>query len=188
MKKLTLLLVAAALGASAANADSGHDPSHHAGVRGDSPLVAKVYNANKRFADINVAMAEGWVQGTPCVSGPEFGAMGVHFLQMDRLNNAVLQAEYPTALIYEPQEDGGYRLVGVEYIILKDVWEANPKNMGVPVLDGNLLNFVGEPNRYGLHAFYELHIWAFEHNPLGSYADWNTRVVCTKQPDKHDDK
>jgi hypothetical protein len=182
MQKLTVLLVAAALGATAANADPGHDPSH-AGVRSDSPLVAKVRSANKRFADINVAIAEGWVQGTPCVSGPEFGAMGVHFLQMDRLNHAVLKAEYPTALIYEPQEDGGFRLVGVEYIILKDVWEAN-KNVGPPVLDGNLLNFVDEPNRYGLHAFYEMHVWAFERNPLGSYADWNTRVVCTKQPDK----
>src|SRR5258707_781004 len=52
-------------------ADSGHDhgPAHSA-FRADSPLVAEVYGATKRFKDINVALGEGWVQGTPCVSGP----------------------------------------------------------------------------------------------------------------------
>ena len=31
-------------------------------------------------------------------------------------------------------------------------------------------------------AFYELHVWAWEHNPKGSYADWNTHVTCDHQP------
>jgi hypothetical protein len=26
-------------------------------------------------------------------------------------------------------------------------------------------------------------VWAFEQNPVGSFADWNTRVSCDKQPD-----
>src|SRR5215471_12034273 len=134
MNKLTILLAAAALGAGVANADSGHDPSH-AGVHGDSALVAKVFNANKQFADINVAMAEGWVQGTPCVSGPEFGAMGVHFILPARVNAAVLEAETPEALIYEPLESGAFRLVGVEYIILADVWKTNNPDAGPPALE-----------------------------------------------------
>jgi hypothetical protein len=87
-------------------------------------------------------------------------------------------------LIYEPLESGAFRLVGVEYIILADVWKTNNPDAGPPALEGNLLNFVGYPNRYGLPAFFELHIWAFEHNPMGSFADWNTRVVCDKQPVK----
>jgi hypothetical protein len=60
----------------------------------------------------------------------------------------------------------------------------NNPNAGPPALEGNLLNFVNEPNRYGLPAFYELHVWAFQDNPNGSFADWNSRVVCDKQPIK----
>jgi hypothetical protein len=52
----------------------------------------------------------------------------------------------------------------------------------VPALEGNLLNYVSEPNRFGLPAFYELHVWAWEHNPMGSFADWNTHVTCDHQP------
>jgi len=48
-------------------------------------------------------------------------------------------------------------------------------------LEGHLMNFVDAPNRYGLPAFYELHVWAWEHNPVGSFADWNTQVSCDQQ-------
>ena len=177
--------VTAAL-ATLAHADNGHGHDH-ASVRGESPLVAKVRSATRRFEDINVALSEGWVQGTPCVSGPDFGAMGVHFILPARVNAAVLDAEYPEALIYEPLENGAFRLVGVEFIILADLWKANNKdnkNPGPPALEGTLLNFVPSPNRYGLPDFYEIHVWAFEHNPNGSFADWNARVVCDMQPVK----
>ena len=52
---------------------------------------------------------------------------------------------------------------------------------GTPAIDGHLTNYVGTPNRYGLPAFYELHVWAWEHNPNGNFADWNTTVSCDKQ-------
>lgn len=184
--KLTVLTIAAVFTVALAPltwADNGYDHDHdHDAVRGDSPLVAKVRAATRRFADINVATAEGWVQGTPCVSGPDFGAMGVHFVLPARVQSAVLDAKQPQALIYEPLENGAFRLVGVEFIILADAWQTNNPNAGPPALDGNLLNYVGAPNRYGLPAFYELHVWAFERNPNGSFADWNTHVVCDKQP------
>ena len=45
----------------------------------------------------------------------------------------------------------------------------------------DLTNYVDAPNRYGLPAFYELHVWAWEHNPNGSFADWNTQVSCDSQ-------
>jgi hypothetical protein len=186
MKTSTVLLAAAALGVAAAQADTGHDLAH-GGVHGDSPLVTKVHNANKQFEDVNVAIGQGFKRGTPCVSGPDFGAMGVHYIMQDRVANAVLQAETPQALIYEPQYDGSLRLVGVEFILLASVWQSQHGGASAPppALDGNLLNFVNEPNRYGLPAFYELHVWAFEHNPVGSFADWNTQVFCDKQPDRN---
>jgi len=147
----------------------------------DSPLVDKVRSATARYTDLNVAIAEGFVPATPCVSGPDTGAMGVHFVLPARIAGGVLNAEQPEALIYEPMSNGSMRLVGVEFIVLQSIW-ASKNPTGVPALDGNLLNYVGAPNRYGLPAFYELHVWAWEHNPKGSFADWNTEVTCEHQP------
>jgi hypothetical protein len=147
-----------------------------------SSLVDKVRAATRRFQDINVAVSEGFVRGTPCVSGPDTGAMGVHFVLPSRIAGGVLQADEPEALIYEPLPSGALRLVGVEFIVLASVWQKQHPAGPTPALDGNLLNYVGEPNRYGLPAFYEIHVWAWENNPKGSFADWNTHVTCEKQP------
>ena len=147
-----------------------------------TPLIAKVRAATARFIDINQAFHAGFVTGTPCVSGPDAGAMGVHLVMVSRITSLVLDPTQPQALIYEPNADGTMRLVGVEFIVLENVWAlANPAG-GVPALDGNLMNYVGAPNRYGLPAFYELHVWAWQNNPKGSYADWNTQVTCANQP------
>ena len=146
-----------------------------------APLIDKVRAATERYKELSVALAEGFVQGTPCVSGPDTGAMGVHFVLPARIAGGVLRADQPEALIYEPLPGGAMRLVGVEFIVLASVWQSkNPA--GTPALEGDLLNFVDAPNRYGLPAFYELHVWAWEHNPKGSFADWNTRVSCEQQP------
>jgi len=152
-------------------------------MAGDSatPLIEKVRNATARYTDLNVALADGFVPATPCVSGPDTGAMGVHFVLPSRISGGVLNATQPEALIYEPMANGAMRLVGVEYIVLESVWSAKNPAGSVPALDGNLLNFIAAPNRYGLPAFYEIHVWAWEENPKGSYADWNTHVSCAHQ-------
>ena len=149
----------------------------------NSPLVNKVHKATAQFRDINAALAAGFVQATPCVSGPDFGAMGVHFVLGSRIAAGTLDGAEPEALIYEPLPNGAFRLVGVEFIILASVWQSqNPGSTATPALEGHLMNFVDAPNRFGLPAFYELHVWAWEHNPVGSFADWNTQVSCDHQP------
>ena len=168
-----------------AMAEQPQTPPHSSSVRTDPvPLIDQVRRATERFRDLNVAMAEGWVPATPCVSGPDAGAMGVHFVhpQPDRVGDGVLDAEAPEFLIYEPLPGGAMRLVGVEFVVLAGDWEHKHPTGGTPSLEGNLLNFVGAPNRYGLPSFYELHVWAWENNPKGSFADWNTRVSCDRQP------
>ncbi len=149
-----------------------------------SPLVDKVRRATAKYRDINVMLSEGgWAAATPCVSGPNSGAMGVHFVKDGRVGDGILRADQPEALIYEPGPGGSMRLVGVEFIELKDVWDSVGNGGGKqPVLEGHLLNLVTGPNRYTLPAFYELHVWAWEDNPEGSFADWNTEVSCDKQP------
>jgi len=158
---------------------AGHNHGGHDGA--SSTLVGKVRNATRRYLDINVALGEGWVRATPCVSGPNEGAMGVHFLKPDRLHDGALKADEPEMLIYEPQRGGAYRLVGVEYLVLASDWASRNPAGSAPSVDGHLANFVGEPNRYALPAFYELHVWAWEENPSGSFSDWNPRVSCDKQ-------
>jgi hypothetical protein len=147
-----------------------------------TPLADRVRSATARYRDINVAIAEGFVQGTPCVSGPDTGAMGVHFVLPARIAAGTLNAEEPEALIYEPQAGGSLRLVGVEFIVLASVWATQNPGGGTPALEGDLLNYESAPNRFGLPAFYEIHVWAWEDNPKGTFADWNTNVSCIQQP------
>lgn len=167
------LLITPALAEDATH--EGHAPGVSASEQPFSPLVQKVRKATARFRDVNVALSEGYSPG-PCVSGPNRGAMGVHLIKADLLTKEV-DAETPEALIYEPSPDGRMRLVGVEIITLAADWVNE-----VPVLDGHLLNYVGAPNRYGIPAFYEIHVWAWRDNPDGTFADWNPHVTCRGQP------
>ena len=41
--------------------------------------------------------------------------------------------------------------------------------------------FVSNPNRYGLPAHFELHVWAWRDNPNGAFVDWNNNVTCENQ-------
>jgi len=180
-------MVAAALALSpfvAAQAPADSHGAHHSakGEARSSPLANKVRIATNRFLDINVATKEGWVRGTPCVSGPNSGAMGVHYILPARVGDGMLNATEPEALIYEPLPNGAMRLVGVEFIVLAADWAKLHPEGGTPAVDGHLTHYVGEPNRYGLPAFYELHVWAWEKNPNGVFADWNSRVSCENQP------
>jgi hypothetical protein len=178
MKTLRLSSLIAALPLLVSAAAFGDDALHQHGddakQKLPSPLVEKVRKATSRFRDVNVAIAEGYSAG-PCVSGPNSGAMGVHLINTALLTKEV-DAETPEALIYEPSPDGRMRLVGVEIITFASDWVNE-----VPVLDGHLLHYVGTPNRYGIPAFYEIHVWAWRHNPDGTFADWNRRVSCAGQ-------
>jgi hypothetical protein len=113
-----------------------------------------------------------------CFSGPDGGAMGVHFVNGNRVMNPELDPKMPEAVIYEPTPRG-FRLVGVEFIVDAKTWHAQPgdEHKNPPVLEGQSLQFVDSPNRFKLDPFYELHVWLRE-NPNGAFADWNTHVSC----------
>lgn len=177
--------VAVAAGQNEPAADSSLDHGVHDSHGDNSPLIRKVQYATAKYKNINVALykEKGWAVATPCVSGPDHGAMGIHVVQGARIADGMLDPAAPEALIYEPLPNGYFRLVGVEFIQLADDWQARNPNGGVPSVDGNLMNLVGFPNRYGLPAFYELHVWAWEDNPDGNFSDWNSRVTCEKQPE-----
>lgn len=138
-------------------------------------IVEAVRQATAQFKDVEAAKAAGYGLFHGCASGPQEGAMGIHFANGALAGDGQLDVQHPEALLYEPK-DGKMQLLGVEYLVLAKDWQAN--NTTPPVLMGQLFNYVGEPNRYGLPAFYELHVWAWKNNPAGMFADWNPRVSC----------
>lgn len=172
-----IVLLCLAAFATAAHADysdddrSRHGWSHH-GVTG---LVKEVIEGTRRFRDVTEAEAQGWMSARSCVSGREAGAMGIHYVNNGLVGEGLLDPRRPEALIYEPRH-GKRRLVGVEFIVIADVWHAS--NVEPPVLLGQHFHYTGAPNRYGLPAFYALHVWAWKRNPNGMFVDWNPRVSC----------
>ncbi len=133
---------------------------------GRNPLAEEVRAANDRFKDVAVAVSEGYAP-IPCASGLDGGAMGIHYVNSKLIGDSV-DIKHPQAVMYEPKADGKLELVAVEYITLK-----GPASLG-----GQLFNFTGAPNRYGLDPFYELHVWAWKANLHGSFADMNPAVSC----------
>lgn len=138
-------------------------------------LVQIVQDATRKYLNVNNATAAGYGPFLGCVTGPDFGAMGIHYVN-GALLNGELNAQTPQALIYEP-EGNRLRLVGVEFIVDATTW-LNAHNNTPPVLEGQVLQLVPAPNRFNLPTFFELHVWAWQNNPLGAFVDWNTRVSC----------
>jgi hypothetical protein len=168
---------------SAPHARAQSDPthaltSHRHGPAPDqtSGLVKVVRESTKRFRDVSVAEAEGYALMFGCVSGPDSGAMGLHFVKLSLVGDDVLDATNPEIVIYEPLPNGRMRLVGADFLVLKDVWDA--KHPAPPELMGQLFHLFEAPNRFGLPAFYTLHVWAWKENPTGAFVNWHSRVSC----------
>jgi hypothetical protein len=151
-----------------------------AGQAAQSKLVQIVHQATRQYLDVNAATAAGYGLLLGCVTGPDHGAMGVHYVNGTILNSNQLNATEPTALIYEPLKGGEMQLVGVEFIVFAAPWLA-ANNNNPPVLEGQVFQFVDSPNRFNIPAFFELHVWAWRDNPQGAYVDWNNHVTCTNQ-------
>jgi hypothetical protein len=179
---LTLLSVVLLSGTTAAspalaqNAMAGMD--HEAQGPVSAALVQTVQNATRKYINVNEATGAGYAPFLGCVTGPDFGAMGVHYVN-GALLNGELHADQPQALIYEPSGNG-LRLVGVEFIVDAATWLKSHNNTP-PVLEGQVLQLVAAPNRFNLPTFFEIHVWAWRNNPLGAFVDWNTRVSCEHQ-------
>lgn len=142
----------------------------------NGPLPEAVRKATARYRDVNQAIADGYALFQGCVSGPERGAMGVHYSKSD-LFDATLDVEHPEVLVYEPR-NGRLHLVAAEYVTPAPAWDPAHDPFDKPQLMGHLLQFSPGPNRYGPDAIYELHVWAWRHNPSGTFADWNPHVSC----------
>ena len=105
-----------------------------------SALVKIVRESTERFKDVKVAEGEGYRLQFGCVSGDDFGAMGLHYVNGDLVNSGVLDATRPQIVIYEPMPDGGLQLIGADYLVIADAVECSA--FGSAGAHGTALSFV----------------------------------------------
>jgi hypothetical protein len=141
-----------------------------------SELVKIVRDSTERFKDVRVAEAEGYALQFGCVTGPDSGAMGLHYVNGDLVKRGELDPTRPQIVIYEPASDGTLKLIGADFLLVADAWDK--KKQGPPELMGQLFHYWESPNRFGLPAFYTLHVWAWKSNPNGAFVNWHPNVSC----------
>jgi hypothetical protein len=141
-----------------------------------SALIQAVREATYRFQDVSVAQAAGYSLQFGCVSGSDSGAMGMHFVNGPLVMDGVLDVTRPEIVIYEPLPNGRLQLIGADYLVLADAWNAT--HSAPPQLMGQLFHLFESPNRFGLPSFYTLHVWAWKDNPTGAFVNWHSNVSC----------
>jgi len=170
-----LLLVASASSRVSAQGDDRRG-SQEQGKKRVSALVEVVRKATARYRDVTVAEADGYALQFGCVTGGDVGAMGLHYVNGPLVMDGLLDATRPEIVIYEPTANGGRKLIGADYLVLAEAWDAT--HSSPPELMGQLLHLFEAPNRFGLPAFYTLHVWAWKDNPTGTFVNWHSNVSC----------
>jgi hypothetical protein len=156
------------------------------GFGGVNAGLATAKGATVKFRDLGLATQAGYgllkdKRGIACIAdampGMSMGAMGVHYAKGSLVGDGALDVHTPEALVYEPVGAGkGLRLAAVEYVVLKADWDK--RHNSAPVMFGRRFNFTAAGNRFGLPAYYSLHVWLFKSNPSGEFAMWNPFVHC----------
>lgn len=131
--------------------------------------VARVRAATSPFRVLDSAVVAGYARAVPnCIDNPGQGAMGFHHANRALYDDRV-ELEHPEILVYSRTDEGAYRLNGVEYII---PYSKRSRDQEPPIVMGQQLKRSDE-----LKLWY-LHVWVWEPNPSGLFADWNPRVKC----------
>ena len=172
-----MVLVLMSMGPSPALAADDQTHAQHTAAQNQATGLLKIVReSTERFRDVAVAEAEGYGLLFGCVSGPDVGAMGLHYVNLPLVFDGELEATRPEIVIYEQLPNGGLKITGADYLVLADAWHAN--HSGPPELLGQLFHLFEAPNRFGLPAFYTLHVWAWKENPSGTFVNWHPNVSC----------
>ncbi|WP_369025489.1 hypothetical protein [Qipengyuania sp. RANM35] len=146
------------------------------------------------FKDVEYAKSQGYVSSPGCESHPTLGAMGYHYsnprlLGITGLVNGRVNGDGtytgvnpPAVLLYVPDGHGGLKLAGIELLVFAEAWHA--ENKQPPMYRGREYNYMADnpatpqDEAHGFMPHYDLHIWLFQNNPSGLYAQWNPAVSC----------
>jgi hypothetical protein len=137
-------------------------------------VLTRVHDLTARFQSIQQAKKAGYVPFYKCTEEPGQGTMGQHYVNFDLVKDPSVDPLKPEALVYEPQANGGWKLVALEWV------RVGPATNPAPTVLGVEMKHVGSGNRYGIEpdGFYERHYWLYKSNPSGAFADWNPTVSC----------
>ena len=176
--RFTLSVVAtlalASLSASPARAEQDH--SHSGGAAHSNALAKMVRQITEPYKEVSAAEKAGYALAFGCVSGPDSGAMGLHYVNMPLVMDGQIDAARPEIILYEPIGNGQVRLTGADYLVFADAWDK--KHSSSPELMGQKFQQFEAPNRFGLPRFYTLHVWAWKENPAGTFVNWHSKVSC----------
>jgi hypothetical protein len=128
----------------------------------------------RAFLQRPAAEAEDYHLLFGCVSDRTSGDR--HAFEHVARGDGEIDATRPEIVIYEPQPNGRLRLIGADYLVFADAWDAT--HSSAPELMGQLFHRFDAPNRFGLPAFYTLHVWAWKDSPTGTFVNWNANVSC----------
>jgi hypothetical protein len=168
MKKTSLLLVVFAAACAANRANSVTSVTRgYSGAAVDG--VTRLRAATKSFDVLDNAVAAGYPrEAKDCIVHEHHGAMGYHHLN-SKYVDGTLVPEHPQFLLYQRLADGTYRLNGAEFIVPYRFW---PRDSTAPVFMGQKLL------REDAFKYWYLHVWAWNANPDGLFADFNPNVSC----------
>ena len=169
-------LIAVAMACLAPGRALAHDEQLQA--QAPAALVDAVRAATAKYKNVEVARNAGYQLLFGCVTGGDFGAMGMHFVNTNLIGDLDVDPTNPEIVIYEPQADGTLRLIGADFLIFADAWDAAHPDGTAPQLMGQLFHRFDAPNRFRLPSFYTLHVWAWKTNPTGTYTNWHAGVSC----------
>ena len=137
-------------------------------AQGQSGL-AEARQTTSKFHKVGHAEAAGYASTLNilgCFENPWVGGMGLHYLN-GALLDGTPDATAPEALVYEMRPDGRLRLVGHEYIVPIDAWtDTEPPSL-----------FGQDFHQHSTLPLWVLHVWLWEPNPSGMFADWNPNVA-----------
>ena len=148
--------------------------------------------ATARYHSITQASAAGYsLAGEPCVTGPGGAAMGIHAVNYALAADLSIDPGNPEILLYIPTSNGGLQLVGVEYFAAALAnsesgpipwFGADPPASGwfnpAPSVLGQTFDGPMPGHNPQMPWHYDLHVWLWDENPSGTFAMFNSSLVC----------
>jgi hypothetical protein len=205
-RRPSLMLAAFALALAGCNADSPLQANRHVSHQGGLDLASlsrastaqsldDLRKLTASFHDLDAAKAAGYNLFTAvpltapdgCISSMKDGGMGYHYSRLDNLTDDSVTLLDPEFLVYAPTNaprKGGEarrRLAAFDYFIPYSAkWPGpdDPRFERAPTLHdfstmSDLPDVAFAPSRF---SGWMVHIWLWEHNPGGMFANWNSAV------------
>src|SRR5687767_10059679 len=99
-KPLISLVMMAAVAAGSAHVAAEPQHAGHTAGSADANLIQVVRTVTQPFHDVGNATAAGYGRFLGCVSGPQSGAMGVHYVNGTLVGDGEIDVNRPEALMY----------------------------------------------------------------------------------------